>query len=94
MTTTIDTNMQALADGAVRIARDAAAEYLARHNQPYNVQRLTDAFMLHVKPAIMPALDDFAEAYACGMRQIADVTFAASMRLAGIAAAKSISPAR
>lgn len=79
---------------AVGIAWKGARRYLA-HEGRYtpalvNSKALQDALARHVKAKLPEALQDAKEALECGMAQAAEHTFAASMALAGIAAAKEV----
>jgi len=84
----------ALAGAATSIAWKGARRFL-QHAGVYTAElatsdRLTDALKKHVKAKLDGAQADAQEALACGMAQAAEHTFAASMALAGIAAAKEV----
>lgn len=82
--------MDAFVKAAADMAMRAAADYLHLNNlaASVNVSALIIALRKHVKDRMFAALDDTKAAFECNMRQAAEATFAASMKLAGIEAAK------
>lgn len=77
-----------LATAAVQIATQGAMKYLEIHNMTANPDALTYCLKSMCKIRLPQALAEAREAQECGMDQIATATFAATMRLAGIEAAK------
>lgn len=85
--TTIDRLGTAAAETAMR----AAADYLrprAKLTTDADLDRAASLIRNHAKAAVGPALDDARAAIDCGMVQVAETTFLATMAAAGIAAAK------
>ncbi len=81
-----------LASSAANYAMQAAALYLRQVEYTISDYDAVIAVLRrHVKEALPAALDDVREALAAHTTQVAMETFFASMRLAGIAAAKEIS---
>lgn len=79
-----------LADAAVMIAARGAAEYIRKHWHGLPPQSdLLPLLKEEVKAAIPQALDDAKQALEAHMTEAAEQTFAASMVIAGIAAAKA-----
>ena len=75
-----------LANEAAKMAMRAADEYLRQHGlEEWN---LIDCLRASVKARLPEALADTKQAFDAGMGEMAVATFAASMRLAGIEAAK------
>ena len=82
---------------AVHAAINGAAKYIATRGLTDRVaadsgHRLVAAVVLAVADAIDEAAADAEAAIDAGMDDIAEVTFLASMRIAGIRAAKSVYP--
>jgi hypothetical protein len=88
MTETINSLGQMAGDIAAR----AAIKYLEIHGKltPDVADRLAEPLSRHARQALPEALADAKEALNCGMVDVAKETFAASMVLAGINAAKEI----
>ena len=80
--------MDALADAAVMMASRGARQYLDVHKLKADPAALTACLKSWVKIKFPEALNDAKAAISAGMHQIAEQTFAATMRLAGIEAAK------
>ncbi len=84
----------ALADRAVEMAMKSAAEYIRQNSTlpPDQIHYGSAGEILReeVKAALSEALTDAREALDANMGDVAVHTFAASMRLAGIRAAKRI----
>jgi hypothetical protein len=80
-----------LAATACRIASQGAIEYLRVHGLTADMTALSECIRSWVKIKLPDALGDAREALACGMGHVAEQTFAASMMLAGIEAAKEAS---
>jgi hypothetical protein len=77
-----------LAHTAAQIAMQAAADYIRAHNLTPDLDRLVEALRRAVKLRLFEAMDDARAALDAHMDALAEATFAASMRLAGIEAAK------
>ena len=76
---------------AIDLASVAAGLYLKNKNiTPPNYDILLKYIKTEVKSAFPEAIADTKEAFAIGMNEIALETFRASMRLAGIEAAKKL----
>lgn len=75
---------------AVQAAMRAAEQYLHVHKLEADDRALADALKVHVKARITEALADARDAFDCGMADVAEQTFLASMVLAGIDAAKEV----
>lgn len=75
---------------AVQAAMRAAVQYLQVHNLEAEDRALTDALKAHVKAKIGEAIDDAKAAIDCGMTDVAEQTFIASMVLAGVSAAREV----
>ena len=84
------TVMDSLVAAGARAADKAALLWLDKHGlrETVDAQALADALNDAILAALKPALADAGEALACGMIKIAEMTFTASMALAGIGAAK------
>lgn len=81
----------ALASTAATLAMQAAADYFRNFRRfPTDLEAAAVVVRTHLKAALPAALDDAREAIECGMGDVAVATFAASVRLAGIAAAKEV----
>jgi len=80
--------MDALADAAVVIAARGARQYLDVHKLKADPAALTACLKSWVKIKFPEALNDAKAAISAGMHAVAEQTFAATMRLAGIEAAK------
>jgi hypothetical protein len=86
-----DANIDKLGTIAANAAMESAAAYLAKWGMTkIDYRAATEIIRRHVRAALDKAFDEAGEAFACGMDEIASATFLASMRLAGIAAAKEI----
>lgn len=89
-----DYAQEAFARKAVQIAMSAAVRYaIAKGHNPAAVadeKKWNDSVADAVKVQLPEAIQDAADAIACNMNQWAEVTFAASIRLAGISAAKKL----
>jgi hypothetical protein len=82
-------NATDLARVSEQIAAKAALEYLNAHSLKADTAILADCLNARIKAALPEAIRDAREAFRVpGMGKIADATFAASMALAGIAAAR------
>lgn len=82
---TLDRLGEIAADAAMR----GAAEWVRRHpDAPLNTEALTLALRAHARDALDDALAHAREALNAGMGAVAELSFLASMRLAGIAAAR------
>ena len=76
---------------AANITMNASADYIHRNNLTVTDYKVAaDVIRDFCKEALFPALDDAKEALETGMGQIAEATFQASMRMAGIEAAKKL----
>ena len=74
---------------ARRITVQGAREYLNAHNlRIEDYEAFSNALKEGVKDGLLSALDDAKKALDLGMPQVAEQTFAASMILVGIEAAK------
>lgn len=80
--------MDKLADAAVMIAAQGARQYLDVHRLKADPAALTACLKSWVKAKFPEALNDAKAAISAGMAQMAEATFAATMKLAGIEAAK------
>lgn len=80
--------MEALADAAVMMAARGARQYLDTHKLTADPAALTSCLKSWVKIKFPEALKDAKDAISAGMHAVAEQTFAATMRLAGIEAAK------
>lgn len=80
--------MDALADAAVMMAARGARQYLDVHKLTADPAALTACLKSWVKIKFPEALRDAKDAISAGMHSVAEQTFAATMRLAGIEAAK------
>ena len=80
--------MDALADAAVMMAARGARQYLDTHKLTADPAALTACLKSWVKAKFPEALKDAKDAISAGMHAVAEQTFAATMRLAGIEAAK------
>lgn len=81
---TIDSLGRLAADAAMR----AAVEYIHVHNLQADTAALLECIRSWCRIKLPEALKDAKEALECGMGQIAEATFLATMRQAGIEAAK------
>ena len=81
-----------LAAVAADVAIRAAAEYLRVRVPGLAVDygRLSESLRRHVTAALPQAMADAQAAFECHMESVGNQTFYASMRLAGIAAAKEV----
>lgn len=82
----------ALANRAGEIAMRAAADYIRRTAPGANIDHdyAADRIRFHCSEAFPQALNDAKEAIEANMADVAVQTFAASIRLAGINAAREI----
>lgn len=71
-----------------QVAMHAAVDYVRANGGKVDTGRLSDLLKVNMKAALFEALDDAMEATKCGMHQIAEATFTASMQLVGIKSAK------
>ena len=79
-----------LARAAMEFAVAGAREYADRNGIFLDLDALSDRLAQHLRATMRGALDDARDAIDAGMVQVAEQTFAASMALAGIAAAKEL----
>ncbi len=83
------TRIESLGTIAAELAMKAAAEYI-RDNKlkvlDYNAA--TECLRSYCKSWLPMALEDAKQAFECGMTQVAEATFRATMAQAGIEAAK------
>lgn len=79
-----------LASAAATIAMTAAADALRRLKLQADPEMLAGALRLSVAGHLAQAIADAREALQLGMQDTATATFAASMRLAGIEAARQV----
>jgi len=78
-----------LTEVAATIAARSASRYLERHNlKAESPESLAESLRAMVKFRLPEALRDAKEALDCGMGKVAEATFATTMALAGIEAAK------
>lgn len=80
--------MEKLIDKAFGFVVNGARAYLDVHNLKADDKVLCECIKSWMKINLKGALDDAREAFDCGMSDIAIASFAASMKLAGIEAAK------
>lgn len=80
--------MEKLVDFAIGQAATAAREYLTVHNLKADSGALADCLRAILKIRLPQALNEVREAMDLRMDKVAQATFVASMRLAGIEAAK------
>lgn len=73
---------------AAQIAMKSAVQYLTVHKLKADPAALAECLKSWCKIQLPAALHDAREAMNCGMSQIAEATFAATMSIAGIEAAK------
>ena len=78
----------ALASASVTIAMEAAARFIARNNLKVDFGCLTENLKIQVKAKLPEALADAQAAIACRMTAVAEQTFAATIALAGVEAAR------
>lgn len=91
MTVEMEVAVSELGDRGNAAACGAAAEYFRVHGVKVDdVDAASKAICKHVREAIPEALKDAADAAECGMVAWGIATYLASMRLAGIKAAKEI----
>lgn len=88
------TNLESFVHDGASKALDSAVAYLKAHDLTADCGELSESLRRHVKACLDGALADIRDAAECGMHAIGVATFAASMRLAGIAAAKECAKAR
>ncbi len=82
-------SVSGLAHAAFGVAARAALEYFkSSKTKPVSEEALNECLKSHIRANMTAALHDAKEAIACNMTQAAVQTFAASMALAGIEAAK------
>ena len=82
------TNMEKLIEVGAVAAMSAAVEYLDGHNLKANKDALFECVQSWMKAKLQAALHDAKEAIDANMPKIAEATFLATMRQAGIEAAK------
>jgi hypothetical protein len=84
--------MQDLGTFAATLAMQGAAEWLKANDlvRTTDLDAVCVAIRRHATQAVHEALADAREAFEAGMTNAASATFAATMKLAGIAAAKEI----
>lgn len=79
---------------AATIAMRGAADFMAANglkpDRDINLEALTLALRLKLHEVTHGALADARDAFEAGMPEVAEATFAASMRLAGIDAVKEV----
>jgi hypothetical protein len=80
--------IQSLGDAAVACVLAGCREYLTKHNLTADPETLAACCRSWAKIKLPEALRDAKEAMACGMTQVAEQTFKATMVQAGIEAAK------
>ena len=80
--------MEKLLNAGLVIANRAANEYLAGHGLKADEKALVACLTSWVQTKFPEAMKDARTALDCGMKQVAEQTFAASMALAGVEAAK------
>jgi len=82
-------------DELIKVAADeamkAAAEYIRKNNLRYEIDAMVACIRSHMQANLKSALHDAKEAFDANMPKVAEATFIASMRLAGIEAAKEAS---
>jgi len=82
-------NIDNLGTLAANVAMRAAAEYVRANNlKVLDYDAATECLLSYCKSWITIALRDAKEAIDCGMMQVAETTFKATMAQAGIEAAK------
>lgn len=80
--------MESLMSVAAQIVAEGAAEYLRKNNLRADPSALASCCKSWCAIKLPEALRDAKEAMECGMDRVANQTFAATMVLAGIEAAK------
>jgi hypothetical protein len=80
--------LDALVTRGCEAAMRAAAEYLRVHGLTADLDTLLACLRANAKIRLPQALAEAKEALDCGMAQVAEATFRATMALAGIDAAK------
>ena len=93
MNAILSQSVDSLGSQAANVAMKGAAEYLRTKGQKPNdaqIDAIVEALRRHTKNAVSSALADAKAAVEAGMGGFANATFFASMKLAGIAAAKEI----
>lgn len=86
-------SIDALGTKAANLTAYGFRDYVHAHGITVTVADLDRAVVLlrtHCKAALFTALDDARDALSTGMDKVAEATFAATMRLAGIKAAKEL----
>jgi hypothetical protein len=81
-------NMKELVNVGIAIVAAGAREYMSKHNMKANPEVLAACCKKWQKIQMPVALKDAKEALACGMSQVAEATFKASLFQAGIEAAR------
>lgn len=81
-------NIEALGSLAANQVMLAASEYCHANNLRADPEALAECCRSHARLRLPEALADAKEAIDCRMEQVAVATFVATMRLAGIEAAK------
>lgn len=83
------TTVESLGTVAAEIAMASAAQYVRANNlKVIDYEAATNCLRTYCKTWIIQALKDAKEAIDCGMTQVAEATFRATMAKAGIEAAK------
>lgn len=92
----LDQQMNELADRAVTMAARGAFAWMREHGYDARayINELTAALRTSVKAALPAALDDMKKALESRMDDAAELTFALSMGLAGVEAARTAVGAR
>lgn len=86
----VDDLARHLANAAMEASVMGALEYIRAHGHKLDSKALSEVLERHCKAAIPGALDDAREAEQAGMNGLISATFLASMKLAGINAAKEL----
>jgi hypothetical protein len=82
-------NIDSLGTIAANVAMKAAAEYIRANNlKVLDYEAATECLKSYCKTRLPIALQEAKEALDCGMTQVAEMTFKATMAQAGIEAAK------
>lgn len=87
-----DVALKQLSDTMITVAARAAHRYFDVHNcKPVSDDAFADCLRVMIKVHYPKAMADAKEAMDCGMTQVAEQTFIATMAQAGIEAAKECS---
>ena len=84
------TATEQLGEVAGKIATRAGLDYFKAHGLTYDLDTFSVALKKHCMAKMPVAMADAKEAMECHMEAQAEQTFAATMMLAGIAAAKEV----